>query len=138
MTRLATRPLAHRAQTNAEYVLFLTVVLAMIVSFGVPAFQDYEINVALSATRASLGTYLAANRTLSLGAIGYNVTGFQVTFRPRVYDNGARLDNSWTGAQPARAQALRAISQTFHQTYPADSVTSVTGYTYAYSINFTN
>jgi hypothetical protein len=128
-----------RAQTNVEFVLFLTVVLAMVMAFAVPAFQSYEANLGMSAVRASLGTFVTANRTLTLGPVYYAIIGNNATLRPHVYNDGARLsDLSWADAQAARTVALRALAKTFHQDYPDASATSVRGFTYTFTIDFTN
>ncbi len=125
-----------RAQSNTEFIIVIAAVLAMLVAFGVPAFQSYESSVALSAARVGLEGYLAPNRSLTLGPIGYNVSGNTIVIRPHVYYNGTRLDDSWTDGPNARTAALRAIAKALRQNTIASSDTSTTGFTYRYSVNF--
>ena len=134
---MATAPTPkRRAQSNAEFIVVVAAVLAMLVAFGVPALQAYEGNVALSAARVGLEGYLSPNRSLSLGPLGYNVSGNTLTIRPHVYYNGTRLDDSWADAPNARAATLRAIARALKQNYLSASDLNTTGLTYRYSVNF--
>jgi Tfp pilus assembly protein FimT len=135
---MAFPPLARRrAQSNTEFIIVIAAVLTMLVAFAVPAFQAYEGNVALASARVGLQAYIAQNRSLTLGPLGYNVTGNQFTIRPHVYYNGTtRLDDSWSDGPNARAAALQAIATALRQNSIATSDTTTTGFTYRYTINF--
>lgn len=82
-----------RGQTAIEYILVVSIIVALIVVVLLKGGDYVEETISLSASRNFLLNYTARNSSLTFTTLAFNLTGSNLTIYPNLYYEGIRISN---------------------------------------------
>lgn len=85
-----------RGQTAIEYILVVSIIVALIVVVLLKGGDYVEETISLSASRNFLLNYTARNSSLTFTTLAFNLTGSNLTIYPNLYYEGTRISNPST------------------------------------------
>lgn len=113
-----------RGQSATEFVLVLGAVIAIVAAVMLRSYAETEFTTAFAAARLGASDAVAANASLSLAAVDCAISGRNVTFIPKVFNNHAPAGDS-----PAvRSAVLKRLRDSFSPDAPLPSMNFSTAF----------
>jgi len=85
-----------KGQTAIEYLLVVSIIVALIVVILLNGGNYIQETISLSASRNFLLNYTARNPSLTFTILAFNLSGSNFTIYPNLYLNGVKINSSNT------------------------------------------